>query len=247
LSQRFTVFIDDREAASPVAAALMRMPDIRVQVQRLAVGDYQVDDALLFERKTLPDLAGSIKDGRLFKQALRLANAQQRGALILEGRSNALAGSRMHRDAIQGALIALTVYLGLPLLRAVDGDETARLIRYTAIQGRAQAIGAVPRPGQRPRGKRRTQSHILQGLPGIGPERARRLLDRFGSVEAVIAASAEGLACVDGIGERTANAIRWAVEEPVARYSVQTCGVSPQMDEPWLSTSHAERASLSLS
>jgi ERCC4-type nuclease len=53
LSQRFTVFIDDREAASPVTAALMRMPDIRVQVQRLAVGDYQVDDALLFERKTL--------------------------------------------------------------------------------------------------------------------------------------------------------------------------------------------------
>ena len=153
----------------------------------------------------------------------------------------------MHRDAIQGALIALTVYLGLPLLRAVDGDETARLIRYTAIQGRAQAIGAVPRPGQRPRGKRRTQNHILQGLPGIGPERARRLLDRFGSVEAVITASAEELACVDGIGERTANAIRWAVEEPVARYSVQTCGVSSQTDEPWLSTSHAERASLSLS
>jgi excinuclease UvrABC nuclease subunit len=64
------------------------------------------------------------------------------------------------------------------------------------------------------------QSRILQGLPGVGPERARRLLDRFGTIEAVIAAPAEGLAAVPGIGKGTAEGIRWAVREAAAPYAL---------------------------
>jgi DNA excision repair protein ERCC-4 len=71
----------------------------------------------------------------------------------------------------------------------------------------------LPRKGGRPRGKARVRSRILQGLPGVGPERARRLLDRFGTVGAVIAAPAEALVSVPGIGPGTAEAIRWAVQE----------------------------------
>ena len=41
---------------------------------------------------------------------------------------------------------------------------------------------------------------LLQGLPGIGPERARRLLTHFGSVEKVVTADAKSLAEIDGIG-----------------------------------------------
>jgi DNA excision repair protein ERCC-4 len=216
--QSFSIVVDDREYAGAVLAALQRRECVQLRVERLPVGDYRIDDTLLFERKTLPDLAASIKDGRLFAQGLRLTEAPLRAALILEGRSRDLAGSRMRREAIQGALVTLTLFLGIPLLRSMDPEETASLMLFAARQGRAFASGAMPRKGRRPRGKARVQSRILQGLPGIGPERAKRLLDRFGTIEAVIAAPAEALVSVPGIGQGTAEAIRWAVQETAGLY-----------------------------
>ena len=124
----------------------------------------------------------------------------------------------MRREAIQGALVTLTLFLGIPLLRSMDPEETASLMLFAARQGRAVVSGAQPRQGGRPRGKARVQSRILQGLPGVGPERARRLLDRFGSIEAVIAAPADALVSVPGIGPGTAEAIRWAVQETAGPY-----------------------------
>ena len=59
---------------------------------------------------------------------------------------------------------------------------------------------------------------MLQGLPGVGPERAKRLLDEFGSVESVLAANIDDLTTVDGIGLTTAEAIRWVVSERQAHY-----------------------------
>lgn len=222
-AQTVSILVDDREPDGAVLAALRQRPEVEVQVVRLAVGDYRVDEALLFERKTLPDLAGSIQDGRLFAQALRLVRAPLPAALILEGTTRDLAGCGMRREAIQGALVTMTLFMGLPLLRALDPTETAALMVTAARQGRAVASGALPRPGRRPRGKARVQNRILQGLPGVGPERARRLLERFGTVEAVMAAPAAELMAVAGIGSATAHLIRWAVGEDAPDYA-QTDG-----------------------
>lgn len=224
----FSVVADDREAAGAVVAALGRRDRVQLGVARLPVGDYRVDDSLLFERKTLPDLVASIKDGRLFAQGLRLARAPLRTALILEGRSKDLADSGMRREAIQGALVTLTLFMGIPLLRSMDPEETATLMLFAARQGRAFASGALPRKGRRPQGKARVQNRLLQGLPGIGPERARRLLERFGTIEAVIAAPADALASVPGIGKETATAIRWAVQDSAA-----SDGLEPDCDPHW--------------
>jgi len=45
-------------------------------------------------------------------------------------------------------------------------------------------------------------------IPGVGPVLRRRLLDRFGSPQAVFEASLEDLRRVEGVGERTAKAIK---------------------------------------
>lgn len=70
-----TVIADDCERKSKVISSLMDMKGVTVSTQRLSIGDYQVDNRLLFERKTLHDFAISIIDGRLFKQMFRLANS----------------------------------------------------------------------------------------------------------------------------------------------------------------------------
>ncbi len=110
--------VDDREVRSGVLEILKSYADVSVRVCRLAQGDYLIDDRLLVERKRLPDLVISIKDGRLFSQALRLLRAEQHPMMILEGCATDLAGSGMRREAIQGALVMMTIYLGIPLLRS---------------------------------------------------------------------------------------------------------------------------------
>jgi len=215
------VVADDREEGSGVIEALAATDDVAVVVDRLSLGDYLVDDGLRIERKALPDLAVSIADGRLFRQASRLVSASLRAIVVLEGTARDLATSDMRREALQGALITLTLRLDLPLLRAKDPSETARLLCYAARQRRRERTGVVPRAsgGARPTAKRKTQLYVLQGLPGVGPTRAQRLLEHFGSVEAVMTASVESLTEVEGIGPKTAQSVRWAVEEASVRYT----------------------------
>ena len=210
------IVADDRESVGGVIDALSAMEGVEVVTNRLPLGDYLVDGKLLFERKTLGDLVESIKDGRLFRQGLRLAASKLRGIVILEGTAADLATCRMNREAIQGALISLSVIMGIPLLRSRSAEESARLMIYAARQVSATASGAIARKGVRPKGKRRSQLEVLQGLPGIGPARAQRLLDNFGTVQAVVQAEAEELARLPGIGAKTAEAIRWVVSEPDA-------------------------------
>ena len=206
-----SIIVDDREVSSGVLAYFQHDDNIDISIDRLAVGDYQVGDNLLFERKTLLDLVSSLKDGRLFRQGIRLANHHSRGVIILEGSSRELHSSAMRRDALQGALITLTVFFGLPLLRSMDLAESVRLMLFTARQQQTMAFGALARRAKRPGGRRSVQLYLIQGLPGIGPDRALKLLHRFGSVEAVFTASLDALEQVEGIGAETARMIRWSV------------------------------------
>ena len=218
MTPRVAVIADDRESASGVIEALGALENVDVRVRRLSVGDYRVNERLIFERKTLSDFAVSVVDGRLFRQAIRLANAPLKAVLILEGTAADLAAVGVRREALQGALITVSLILGIAVLRARNAAETAQLIVFAARQAQAAAAGGIHRPGYRPRSRGGRQRYILQSFPGIGPQRAARLLARFGSVQAVVGASAEDLAAIEGIGPRIAQRIRSAVGEQVDSY-----------------------------
>ena len=91
------------------------------------------------------------------------------------------------------------------------------LVRSNLLEKRG-----YPRPGYRPKTKKGRQLYILQGLPGVGHERALRLLEKFGSVEGVMRASRDELQAVEGIGAKTADRIRWAVSEKIESYGDKT-------------------------
>jgi ERCC4-type nuclease len=210
------IIADDREHRSEVIESLMGNENVEVCIRRLSMGDYQIDNRLVVERKTLKDFAVSIIDGRLFKQMLCLANSNSKAVLILEGTVSDTVEIGMTREAMQGALITVSLILGIPVLRSKDPSETAKLIVFIARQIDSMAGGGMQRHGYRPKTKRKRQLFILQGLPGVGSEKAERLLARFGSVEAVISASSSELQTVDGIGKSIADKIKWAVSEQVS-------------------------------
>ena len=112
--------------------------------------------------------AASIIDCRLFKQVIRMANSNLMGVLILEGTIKDMGEPGVTREAMQGALISVSLILGIPVLRSKETSETAKLIVYCARQITSMARGGVYRNGYRPKDKRKNQLFILQGLPGGG-------------------------------------------------------------------------------
>ena len=214
--------VDDRERRSKLLTVLQATPEVEVTVERLPVGDYEVDGQLIVERKTLLDLVASIKEGRLFAQLYRLLQSPLPCALLLEGSSEDLARSGMRREAIQGALMQITLFMQIPVLRALDANESASLLlmiaRHLQTLSPRKPVGPKRYRASRITRKEKQQLYLLQGLPGIGLTRARLLLEKFGSVEEVLTASERELQQVAGIGASTAKKIRWAVEEPKGGY-----------------------------
>ena len=224
------VRVDDREGDNGVVEALTEYGAV-LKTQRLTLGDYCLDDELLIERKTLADLAVSIIDGRLFKQAGRLATSEHIVCLILEGTAREAAELKVSKEAIQGALITVSLIFGLPVLRAGTSRETAWLMLTAARQLRACRTGAMNRAGYKPRGRHKRKLYLLQGLPHIGKERAECLLDTFGGVQAVMDAPYEELIKVKGIGTKTARDIRTILREPLAGYGQSSTEPPGQTDQ----------------
>ena len=215
---KILITADDREQRSGVLESIRSFQDVVLDIKRLSVGDYLVDKSFIFERKTLCDFSMSIVQGRLFSQAQNLAKYGCHPVMILEGTSKNIAEYGVSREAVQGAIITISIIYGIPILRSRDSYETAKLMMMTAKQADRIVYGGLQRQGYRPKGKKARQIFILQGLPGIGRKKAEMLIDKFGTVESVINAKAEDLACVYGLGEKTIEDIKNSVREDSPDY-----------------------------
>lgn len=67
--------------------------------------------------------------------------------------------------------------------------------------------------------------YLVEGLPGVGPETARKLISHFGSARVVFGASSEQLRTCKGIGPGTAEGISSALDLSPTAYR-QTKGPS---------------------
>jgi ERCC4-type nuclease len=128
--------------------------------------------------------------------------------------------------------VTVVLFIGLPVLRTRSPTETAQTLLFAARQRVTVTQGALQRRGRRPKGKAALQRYILQGLPGIGPQRANSLLARCGSVAGVVNADAVALAAVDGIGAATARKIRWSLEEPRALFHARPAPSARHASKP---------------
>jgi DNA excision repair protein ERCC-4 len=178
------IIADYREMKSDVFYHLSALPEAQLEWANLPIGDYIVVDAAIFERKSASDFAASIIDQRLFSQAKRLTEQPLRAGFIIEGAAGDWNTLGVRREALQGALITLTLIFDLPVFRSRDPRETARLLVYTGRQF-ARLQENTPRYRIYKAKRRRTQQlRLLATLPTVGSDRAHRLLDSFGSEQA---------------------------------------------------------------
>lgn len=204
------VFADTREGNSKVIRHLSEM-EIDVKVQAMAVGDYQVSDEVVIERKTAKDFVDSIVDKRLFKQARSLMEEFKRPLIILEG--DDLYNGMINPNAIRGSIASIALDFGISIIPTRNAQDTAAMIKRIAI--REQSGEKTPiqiRTDKKPVNLWEQQLFIIESLPNIGPVNAKNLLEHFGTVANIINASDSQLQEVEGIGKKTAANIRKVVD-----------------------------------
>ncbi|CAM9016752.1 unnamed protein product [Wickerhamomyces anomalus] len=81
------VIVDTREFRAPLPGLLHRI-GLRVVPCMLTVGDYIVTPKVCIERKSIPDLIGSFKSGRLYEQCERMSKYYELPALLIEFDNN---------------------------------------------------------------------------------------------------------------------------------------------------------------
>lgn len=125
-----------------VISERMAIGDIAIMRPRVAEAADNAQDGetlvVLFERKTIYDLAASIKDGRYKEQSFRLTNTaavhNHNIVYIIEGdlvKYDAKRGG-MSVSAIQSAMVSLMYYKGFSVYRTMNLDETAKFIQNFA-------------------------------------------------------------------------------------------------------------------
>ena len=125
----------------------------------------------------------------------------------------------MSRKAVQGALVHITVFIGIPVIRSLNIKETATLLIDIFHQSQRQEL---PRQKQISSGntgiritkKQRQKLFLLQNIKGIGIRKALALLQTFNTLENIMNASPGDLTKVRGIGNKLANSIFAILHEP---------------------------------
>jgi len=168
---------------------------------------YVLSKRLAIERRSSSGFLNGIMDKTLFANAIFLREHYRLPVLIVEGQV-----SYEYRGfdprAVRGALSSMMLEYALTVLCTQNTDETTQLI---AMMARQEQLG-IPEISLIPKRKASSladmQRRVVEMLPGCGRVMARELLDRFGSIERLVQASAAEFCEVRGIGTRKAQQIR---------------------------------------
>lgn len=209
-NQELVVYVDTREGNSKVIRALDTI-GVKVKVNTMAVADYQVSEEVAIERKTAKDFVDSIVDKRLFKQARMMMEEFKKPIMILEG--DDFYSGFINPNAIRGAMTSISLDYGISIIPTRTAEDTAAMLKRIAIREQKGEKRSIQiRTERKPQNLWEQQLFIIESLPGIGPVHAKRLLEHFGSVKAVLEADEKKLQEVEGIGKKTAKNIREVVE-----------------------------------
>jgi Fanconi anemia group M protein len=212
-NERILVYVDSREKASGVVKYLVEK-NTEVRMQNLDVGDFQVSEDVIIERKEKKDFVDSIIDKRILDQIKAMRENFSKPLMIIEGDDDLYSVRNIHSNAIRGMLAWIAIDMKIPIIYTKDYRETAEMIitiakREQGERGREFSI----RGEKKPLSDRELKEFIVAGLPGVGTQLAKNLLEEFKNVKGVVNASSEELQNVEKIGKKKAEDIRKILDE----------------------------------
>ena len=199
------IFVDNREPDEICDS--LEAQGASIEVSQLPLGDYQVSDRLLVERKTRQDFESSIVDGRIWHQLSELAGEGRRIVVLVEGAPDT--DSRLSREALLGAYAAVLSDFGCALFLTKTQQATAELVFHLACHeqlSRSQPLSVYAKRKAKTLAER--QRAVAEALPAVGPKLAHALLSYFDTIENLATAPESELAQVGKIGQKKASELR---------------------------------------
>lgn len=111
--------------------------DIQLITESLPLGDVIINDGtsdcIIIERKSLSDLAASIKDGRYEEQSYRLNGINHHNhniVYLIEGDLNVMNSfkSRIDKQTLYSAMFSINYFKGFSVMRSMSKDESALIV-----------------------------------------------------------------------------------------------------------------------
>jgi Fanconi anemia group M protein len=206
MSEKHVIIADYRENRTPVFQELTQL-GIEVQTEDLLAGDFIVGPGIGVERKAAADFVQSLFVGKLFGQISLCKAHYEKVVLLIEGDIYATR-SQVEPAALDGAISYMSMLEGCTIVQTKDHKHTARMLSIMARHTQAGLGYDVPLRGGKPKDYRSLAQYLVEGLPGIGPGTAQKLLNHFGSAGAVFGATEQALCEVKGVGPKMAERVR---------------------------------------
>ena len=146
--------------------------NIQLQVVNLHIGDVIIsnkeEDLVIVERKSIRDLAASIKDGRYDEQSYRLNGIPHHNhniIYLIEGDMNKfnIFKDRMEKMTLYSSMVSLNLYKGFSVIRSINIEETALFLCNMAYKmSKCETDGRKffypnPKPKQEPQNENQIQ------------------------------------------------------------------------------------------
>lgn len=181
-------------------------------VAKMDAGDFcfttGIGQQVLVERKTIKQLLADLESGTLADQCIRLIAATEWPILLIEGQWVHMSG-KLYRSSWtwEQAWNALQTYQ----------DQKLRIQITTSIHHtvtRVQQLAEYYRKGIHVSIRRQSPGDhkldVLTRIKGVGPAKAQKLIDTYGSLAHIATASPDALAMVPGVSYNLALEIwRW--------------------------------------
>ena len=208
------MIIDSRENSRLSNHVIMLAGKARVKVERLfiEVGDY-ISDSICIEAKSVSDFYYSVKEKRMFNQISNMEDNYEKCIIVIHGKISEL-GSHLNvshdvlvkmKRRMLGAMSAINLSTKTSVLWVPSYRDAAEFI-VASFYNEGKEVNLTKMLPK----KKRTDDvriDILTQIKGITQEKAKILLENFGSVTNIAKSELKELTKIEKIGKITATNI----------------------------------------
>ena len=205
--------VDNREDPK-IFKALDRMK-VKYSKEQLLVGDYYEPEKgdIIIERKTIEDFLESYISGHMAEQCANMEDNFEENYLFISGEFKSiffkpLPPQLKHLKTESFHKMKIHLLRSFPKLRIVEFPSDTQLLKGVvelfSYEGNKRLANIIRRKAS----KEDVFLSQICCIPGIGLERAKRILKTIGSTYKLFDASPKALEEIDGIGKVQANRIK---------------------------------------
>ena len=189
------ILVDYREKNSLVPTQLIKL-GFEIEFQELKVGDYIVKDVVI-ERKTVSDFRTSMINKHLHRQIEELQQYKNK-LLIIEGIDQEEIypeNNTINPNALRGFLLSIVMKYKLPTIFSRNPEDTARFI---SVLSKKKSKELRLNASKKNLNKKEQMQFILESFSGIGPKNAKKLLEKFSTLQNIFSAPQDELQKIIG-------------------------------------------------